>query len=180
MSKSVQWDLPKQEQHILIEALTQELILLRARLGISQAELSKMIGVSRQTYSAVENGYREMSWNTYLALICFYDNNTRTQAMLRNSKAYPSAVFARFNNGRTPDDTRFSSIAGVPSTTTEQLDEQALHAIRTVVMLEYARCAKVPSDAVIRAFDGVNLAAEGSSREEKMMEALAQIQAENR
>ncbi len=176
MSKSTQWDLSKQQQDNLIEALSQDLILLRAKLGISQAELSKLIGVSRQTYSAVENGYREMSWNTYLALICFYDNNTRTQQMLRSSKAYPAAVFSQFNNGRNPDDTRFNTIAGIPTSITEQLDEQAMHAIRTVVMLEYARCTSLSGDAVVKAFDGVNLAPTGHAQQAKMVSALSQIQ----
>ena len=176
MSKSTQWDLTKNQQDSLIEALSQDLVLLRAKLGISQAELSRLIGVSRQTYSAVENGYREMSWNTYLALICFYDNNSRTQQMLRSSNAYPAAVFAQFNNGKNPDDTRFHTIAGIPSSITEQLDEQAMHTIRTVVMLEYARCTKLPGEMVLKAFDGVNLAPANHTQEEKMIDALAQIQ----
>ena len=176
MSKSTQWDLPKRQQDALIEALTQDLVLLRAKLGISQAELSKLIGVSRQTYSAVENGYREMSWNTYLALICFYDNNSRTQQMLRSSKAYPTAVFTQFNNGKNPDDTRFNSIAGIPASITEQLDEQAMHAIRTVIMMEYARCTKLSGEAVIKAFDGVDLAPSGRTQEARMIEALSRIQ----
>ena len=36
----------------------------------------------------------------------------------------------------------------------EKLDDQALHAIETVVLLEYARCNKMSGDAVIKAFDG--------------------------
>lgn len=180
MSKKTQWNISKIQQDRLIEALTQNLVLLRARLGISQAELSGMIGISRQTYSAVENGYREMSWNTYLALICFYENNTRTQQLLRSSKAYPSEIFSQFNNGKNPDDTRFHSIAGIPASITEQLDEQALHAIRTVVMLEYARCSKLSSEAVIKAFEGVDLAPVGHLQEAKMIEAISQIQEMNR
>lgn len=179
MSKSMKWDIPESEQKTLIEALTQELILLRAKLGISQVELSKLIGVSRQTYSAVENGYREMSWNTYLALLCFFDNNAATQQMLRQTAAYPAHLFARFNDGKSPDETRLNTIAGVPQSITEKLDAQAFHAVRTVVMLEYARCTKLPGDAVIKAFDGVSLAPSGTNQEAKMIEALHQIRSDN-
>lgn len=38
----------------LIKVLTEELPVLRAKIGISQGELSNIIGVSRQTYSAIE------------------------------------------------------------------------------------------------------------------------------
>ena len=34
------------------------------------------------------------------------------------------------------------------------LDEQALHSIQTLIMVEYARCCKLPGDAVIKSFDG--------------------------
>ena len=36
----------------------------------------------------------------------------------------------------------------------DKLDDQALHAIETVIMLEYARCNKMSGEAVIKAFDG--------------------------
>ena len=53
----------------LINVLTDELPVLRAKIGISQSELSNIIGVSRQTYSAIETKKRDMSWNVFLSLI---------------------------------------------------------------------------------------------------------------
>lgn len=38
----------------LTQKLTHELPVLRARLGISQADISKKIGISRQTYNSIE------------------------------------------------------------------------------------------------------------------------------
>ena len=38
----------------LINILTDELPTLRARIGIKQEELSDILGISRQTYSAIE------------------------------------------------------------------------------------------------------------------------------
>lgn len=66
----------------LIKRLTNHLPVLRAKIGVSQDEVSKIIGVSRQTYSALETGKRTMSWNTFLSLILFFGCNEGTAEML--------------------------------------------------------------------------------------------------
>lgn len=38
----------------LIDILTEELPVLRAKIGLSQEDLSEIIGISRQTYSSIE------------------------------------------------------------------------------------------------------------------------------
>ena len=48
------------EQDRLIALLTDELPVLRARLKISQDELSRRIGISRQTYSLIETKKRRL------------------------------------------------------------------------------------------------------------------------
>lgn len=40
----------------LISILTEELPVLRAKIGLSQDKLSNIVGISRQTYSANEAG----------------------------------------------------------------------------------------------------------------------------
>lgn len=52
----------------LMSMLQNELPVLRARLGISQAKLAEMIEISRQTYNVIENGKREMTWPIFLSL----------------------------------------------------------------------------------------------------------------
>lgn len=66
----------------LINRLTKYLPALRAKIGVSQEEVSKIIGISRQTYSSIETGKREMSWNTFLSLILFFGCNEGTSEML--------------------------------------------------------------------------------------------------
>ena len=66
----------------LTKKLTNYLPVLRAKIGVSQDEVSKIIGISRQTYSALETGKREMSWNTFLSLILFFGCNEGTAEML--------------------------------------------------------------------------------------------------
>lgn len=70
------------------ELLRNELPVLRARLGISQESLAEKIGVSRQTYSSIETGKREMTWTTLLALIAFFQNNERTKQMIEKIEGF--------------------------------------------------------------------------------------------
>lgn len=42
------------EQDISIDLLVEELPTLRAKIGLSLSEVGEIIGVSRQTYSAIE------------------------------------------------------------------------------------------------------------------------------
>ena len=44
----------------LINTMIIELPVLRARIGASQADISERIGVSRQTYNAIENGKKKI------------------------------------------------------------------------------------------------------------------------
>ena len=55
------------------------------------------------------------------------------------------------------------------------LDEQAIHAIETVIMVEYARCNNMTGDAVIKAFDGKRLT-QVMEQDIKARKALEMIQ----
>ena len=72
------------ERDRLIDILTDELPVLRARLRISQDELSRRIGISRQTYSLIETKKQKMTWVTFMAFIAFFDNNAKTKKMLKD------------------------------------------------------------------------------------------------
>lgn len=76
----------------LISILTEELPVLRARVGLSQDELSNIIGISRQTYSSIETGKRKMSWNVFLSLLLVFGYNEKTSAMLEAAGAFPPAL----------------------------------------------------------------------------------------
>lgn len=67
----------------LIEIMRNELPVLRARLGISQERVAEIIGISRQTYNAIETGKREMTWPIFLSMVAFFQNNEQTDQMLR-------------------------------------------------------------------------------------------------
>ena len=93
------WTLTDEDKDKFIDALTENLPALRAKVGVSQGDLAHLIGISRQTYGAVEGKLRRMSWDTYLSLILFFDYNHATHRMLRSISAFPEELIERFNNG---------------------------------------------------------------------------------
>ena len=68
----------------VIALLRNELPALRAKARVSQEDIANKIGISRQTYSSIETGKREMSWTTFLALIAFFQNTESTKQMLNS------------------------------------------------------------------------------------------------
>ena len=72
--------------------LASELPILRAKLGMSQAELAELIGVSRQTYSTIENRKKEMGWSIYMSLILIFSSNPRTSALLDFCGVFPEEL----------------------------------------------------------------------------------------
>lgn len=85
-------ELPELDRNELIDILTDELPVLRAKLGISQDDISRIIGISRQTYSAIETKKRRMSWNTFLSLILFYGYNEKTTNLVESTGAFPPSL----------------------------------------------------------------------------------------
>ena len=90
----------------LIEALRNDLLVLRARVGLSQEAIANKIGISRQTYSSIETGKREIAWTTSLALVAFFQNNEQTLPMLKQIEGLLEGVekyymikARRLNNG---------------------------------------------------------------------------------
>ncbi len=151
------WVLTNEERMKYIDALTEELAPLRAKAGISQGDLANMIGMSRQTYSAIEGRHKKMSWSSYLTLLFFYDNNISTRGMLRGTRAYPEGLITRMNEGRNPDQEILNQANGELNSILSELDDQARHAIKTMLLVEYARCKNISNDGIIKAFEGLDL-----------------------
>ena len=76
-------------QQELIRILTDELPVLRAKLGLAQESLANKIGVSRQTVNAIEGKKREMSWDMFMALVLLFSYNAKTAPMLRHAGVHP-------------------------------------------------------------------------------------------
>lgn len=150
MDSVSKWSLTDAEKDSFIATLTPHLAILRTQAEISQEELANLIGVSRQTYSAVERKIRKMSWNTYLSLVLFYDHNQKTHQLMRKLSLFPTELVIRFNDGVDYSDYEIGSFLGCKSEEIiGQLDEQAKGAIRAIVMMEFARCKTQISDTVV-------------------------------
>jgi len=87
------------QKKILIENLTKNLPVLRAKLGINQTELAEKIGIARQTLTAIESGKREMTWVTFVALTLLFMQNEETKALLPVVNVYTDDLkkFFSFN-----------------------------------------------------------------------------------
>lgn len=83
------WSFTPEEKGQLIARLTKELPALRGAANATQDEIANAIGVSRQTYNAIEIQKRGMTWNTYMSLILFFDYNPNTHYTIRQLDAFP-------------------------------------------------------------------------------------------
>lgn len=69
----------------LTERLALELPVMRARLGVTQDEISEIIGISRQTYSSIETRKRKMAWTTFVALLFVFYHNSATRDLVESA-----------------------------------------------------------------------------------------------
>ena len=66
----------------LIEALIKNLPTYRKQLRLTQTELARVIGKSRQTVSDMERKVAPMGWDTYLAIIKVLEANNSYDGLL--------------------------------------------------------------------------------------------------
>lgn len=76
----------------LINTMVTELPVLRARIGASQADISEKIGISRQTYNAIENGKKKLNWTVFFALFAVFSSDERTLKMLDSMEVFQEGV----------------------------------------------------------------------------------------
>lgn len=146
----------KKERDCMISQLVKELPVLRTKLGVSQEEMGEMLGITRQTYSAIETGRRIMSWSQYLSLIFIFEHNEETCRAIKQMNLHPEVSFAEHDSTR--EKSLLSSFIWIENDDIRNhLDDQAVHAIETVIMVEYARCNHMSGEAVVRSFDGRRL-----------------------
>ena len=69
-------------KNVLVGRMVENLTVLRAKLGVTQAELAEIAGISRQTILAIEKKQRTMTWNTFLSLLFIFSVNKDTSALL--------------------------------------------------------------------------------------------------
>lgn len=93
--------------------------------------------------------------NSYLingkwGIKCFRDGFD----LLRSMSAYPGELLYRMNEGKSPEPGVFGE--NDLNDILKELDDQAMHSLRTMIPGEYARCKKLPGDVVVKAYSGLN------------------------
>ena len=68
--------------------MTENLPMLRTKLGLTQEELAAKIGISRSTVVSIEKKKRDMTWNTFLSLILLFTKNENTNKLLNVLEIY--------------------------------------------------------------------------------------------
>ena len=66
----------------LVEIMAYNLSVLRMKLNLSQENLAEIIGVTRQTISAIENEQRSMTWPVFMALVLVFLKNKETKRLM--------------------------------------------------------------------------------------------------
>lgn len=171
-----------EEKYALIDKLTPELSLLRAKAEISQEEIANIIGTSRQTYGSIERKARRMSWNTYLSLVWFFDCNRKTHNMIRGMDAFPHELVKKFNDGDEPSDFEIGLLfKSDTKSILETLDEQAISTIKTILMVEYSRCNKISGEAVVKFFEGFDISRkEPDKKDSNTFQAIKTLRGHNK
>ena len=76
----------------LIDKFIYELSILRARIDLTQDEISEIAGISRQTYSALETRKRKMTWSNFMALLFVFYFNPSTHDEVENAGLFPEEL----------------------------------------------------------------------------------------
>ena len=164
------------EREKLISSLVDELPVLRVKLGVSQDEIANMLDISRQTYCSLETKKRKMSWSVCLSLILIFYHNEATRDFVSKAGLLPQKLLHISDVTSSPAISSFVQMEN--DDIRNHLDEQAIHAIETVIMMEYARCNNMTGDAVIKAFDGKRLT-QVSEQDIRARSALERIKADS-
>lgn len=141
MKYGKRWSIGKERKQEYIDKLIPHLASLRAKSGLSQDELSGLIGVSRQTYCLTESGARSLSWNTYLSIIMFFDYNCQTHDLLRKTGAFPEDLFYQFNPGEKDVEKGVLSRDPELDKLFSALDENGKNTVLAVLATQYSRCS---------------------------------------
>lgn len=163
------------ERDKLISRLVDELPVLRLKTNMSQDDLANLLDISRQTYSSIESKKRKMTWRLYLSLVLIFYHNKATHDFVIKNDLFPKQLIS---SAESDVNLAISSFVQMDrDDIRNHLDDQALHAIETIIVMEYARCNNMSGDAVIKAFDGKRLT-QVSDQDVRAKKALKRINAE--
>ena len=74
--------LDESQKLLYMARMAENLVILRKKIGLTQAELANRVGISRQTLMDIENKKRSMSWNAFMSLYGLFRENEDTNSLL--------------------------------------------------------------------------------------------------
>lgn len=87
------WVIDSNYREKCIVRMVEYLPSLRNAMDISQDEFAQLLGVTRQTYNAVETQKSKMSWTLYLSIVTIFLANENTKELIREYGLYPHEFF---------------------------------------------------------------------------------------
>jgi hypothetical protein len=97
-----------------------------------------------------------------------FDSIVSTHDELRDLPAFPTELINRFNDGRPVENKKEALMNDEFWSMVSELDDHAIHALKTTVLVEYARCKGVSGSEVVKSFDGIDFRNAFSEKEEKL------------
>lgn len=70
------------QKNLYMSKMTDNLVILRKKLDLTQADLARRVGISRQTLMNIENRKRQMTWNVFMSLFGVFRENEETNSLL--------------------------------------------------------------------------------------------------
>jgi DNA-binding XRE family transcriptional regulator len=80
------------DKSALMANMTENLMVLRNKLRLTQVDLAGKVGISRQTLVNIENKKRDMSWYTFGALVCVFREDDSTSGLLEHFDIYTTEL----------------------------------------------------------------------------------------
>jgi len=74
--------LNESQKNLYMARMADNLVILRKKLDMTQADLAKRVGISRQTLMYIENRKRPMTWNIFMSLFGLFRENEDTSSLL--------------------------------------------------------------------------------------------------
>ena len=96
MAENIIQEMTNLEQQMLIDEFVDHLPAMRRRYSLSQEELGRKVGLSRQSVSAIERKTVALTWNTYLSFMMFFAANCNCLFYFPNRSDFKHAdIFER-------------------------------------------------------------------------------------
>lgn len=75
---------PETTKEEYLDKMVKHLPVLRASIKITQRELAKKIGITRQSMMSIETKKRPLQWSTYLALVLVFYHYDDTKKLMES------------------------------------------------------------------------------------------------